>query len=196
MRFVDPEKRAAIALYAVVAVLAVTSAGLAIAIALEAGRGREVVLVGGPDGQKIVRPGTVSDELVRDFAELYIVRFENFTPATIPTVARRLPALVAPSQFHTFEEILNNRAKLAEDSGLVSQLALDRREPAPVVRDGGRIVVELVGFRRLYVADRLTQESHLRYRITMELGEPVEENPYGLYVTGHRAEPMEEGAPR
>lgn len=189
MTWEGAQGRAAIALYSTLVVLLFGSAALSVALVGEAGKDREVVLVPGIEKETVVHPGLVPDGIARDFAEIYIVRFENYTPDTIELTSSRLKALVAPRKFHAFSEMHARRVKLTAESGLVSQLVLHGGY-ASVEREGERIVVELSGVKRLYVADRLTQNARLRYRITIERGEPVEENPYGLFVTGHRSEPI------
>lgn len=184
------EARSVILGYAGTATLAATSVAtvvLAVALLVKSREERPVVLVPGLDRPKVVDPGRVPDALARDFAIDFANAFENYSPATIEKAGKFLRTRVAPELFGQFSQLLEKRAKLVAETGMVSQLLPGDPGEATIRRDGGRVEVVFGATRRVYVGDRLSQEAQLIYRLTLALGQPTRENPTGLYVFGQAA---------
>jgi hypothetical protein len=184
------ETRSVILGYAGMAALAATSAAtviLAVALLVKSREARPVVLVPGLDRPKVVDPGRVPDALARDFAIDFAIAFENYSPATIERAGKFLRTRVAPELFGQFSQLLEKRAKLVAETGMVSQLLPGDPGEAAVNRDGERVEVVFAATRRVYVGDRLSQEARLTYRLTLALGQPTRENPTGLFVFGQSA---------
>jgi hypothetical protein len=169
---------------AAVVFLGLASVGLSVALAVKAAQKPPVLLVPGNDGPRVVEAGLVPDILARDFAQDYLIAFENYAPATIDQTSAFAKSRVAPSMLEEFGKLLENRRRLVLESGMVSQLLLETPGAVEVSRDAGQIEVVVRGTRRVYVADRLAQEARLVYRVALEAGQPTRENPTGLQVLG------------
>jgi hypothetical protein len=178
---------------AAVLFLGLSSVGLAVALCLKAAEKRPVLLVPGNDAPRVVEPGLVPDALARDFAQDYLVQFENYAPATIEACSAFTKTRVAPSMLGEFGKLLENRRKLVVESGMVSQLLIEDPGRVEVVREGARLEAVVRGLRKIYVADRLAQEARLVYRVALEAGQPTRENPTGLLVTGQSVRIEKEG---
>ena len=79
--------------------------------------------------------------------------------------------------------MLDGRRKLATESRMASQVVV--REPSRAVvratEDGYEVL--LPATRRIWVADRLTQEGEVLYKVEFESGSPTPGCPHGLAVT-------------
>jgi hypothetical protein len=175
--------------------LSLTSIGLALALWRKASLVPPVLLVPGNDRPRLVEAGRVPDALARDFAQDYIVQFENYSPATIEAGSTFTKTRVAPQVVNQFAQLLENRRKLVLESGMVSQLLLETPGALEVTRGEDRLEVLIRALRRVYVADKLAQEAKLIYRVALEPGEPTRGNPTGLFVLGvsARLQPKESG---
>src|SRR5204863_684868 len=94
---------------------------------------------------------------------------------------------VAPELFGQFSQVLEKRAKLVAETGMVSQLLPNDPMEARVVRNADRLEVVFPATRRVYIGDRLSQEAQLSYRLVVAPGQPTRENPTGLYILGQSA---------
>ena len=164
--------------------LSLTCAGLAAALWVKASRRPRLVRVQGSDGPRVVEAGRVPDVLARDFATDFLVSYETFSPETIERTSAFARSRIAPSLLGQFSRRLENRKKLAKDSGMVSQILIEDPGALQVTRAGDSVDVLLRATRRVYVADKLAQEARLLYRIALESGQPTRDNPTGLLVRG------------
>jgi hypothetical protein len=184
--------------YAGIAALVVTSLStilLAIALLMKAREPRPVVLVPGLDAPRVVHPGQVPDALARDFAIDFATHFENFSPATVEAASRFLKGRVAPTMFQQFSAVLEKRARLVHETGMVSQFLIPDPAKALVTREEGTLAVAFPALKRVYVGDKLSQEGKLAYRVLLSTQEPTRDNPTGIYVLGQsaKAERAKEG---
>jgi len=176
--------------YAGIAALVVTSLStivLAIALLQKAKEPRPVVLVPGLDAPRVVHPGQVPDTLARDFAIDFATHFENFSPATVEAAGRFLKGRVSPSIFQQFAAVLDKRARLVHETGMVSQFLIPDPGQAIVRREEGALAVAFPAVKRVYVGDKLSQEGKLTYRVLLTTQEPTRDNPTGIYVLGQSA---------
>lgn len=176
--------------YGGIAALVVTGAStvlLAVALLLKSREPRTVVLVPGLDAPKVVSPGQVPDTLARDFAIDFAVMFENYSPATVEGAGRFLKGRVAPTIFQQFSQVLDKRARLVAETGMVSQLLIPDPAKAVVSREGETVQVAFPAVKRVYVGDKLSQEGRLAYRVILTALVPTRENPTGIYVLGQSA---------
>ena len=192
MKIPEQDRLRWIVAYVAIATLVLASAGLAVALLFEAGKDRQILVVPGPAKERLVMAGEVSDDLALDFAELYLTRYENYTPESVSRIADRLSGLIVPGQYHAFMERVRERVELTRESGVVSQFVILHDASLHIERGKGALVVEVRAVRRLYIADRPTKIDILRYRVTIEPGTPTAENPYGLFIAGHRTAPLKE----
>jgi hypothetical protein len=179
-----------------IAATSLSTVALAVALFMKSREPRPVVLVPGLDAPRVVDPGRVPDVLARDFALDFAIAFENYSPATIERVVKFLRTRVAPELFGQFSHVLEKRARLVAETGMVSQLLPSDPAEARVVRDAERLEVVFPAIRRVYIGDRLSQEAKLSYRLVVTPGQPTRENPTGLYILGQSARvevPAKEG---
>ena len=182
--------------YGGIAALVVTSAStvvLALALLARARESQSVLLVPGLDAPRVVRPGQIPDTLARDFAIDFAVTFENYSPATVEGAGRFLKGRVAPPIFQQFSQVLEKRARLVSETGMVSQLLLPDPALAIVKRDGETLSVSFPAEKRVYVGDKLSQQGRLTYRISLIAQVPTRENPTGIYVLGQSAKTEQKG---
>lgn len=189
--------RRALGLSGIVA-LAVTSTStvlLAVALFVKAREQKPVVLVPGLDAPRVVTPGQVPDTLARDFAIDFATHFEQFSPANVEAAGRFLKGRVAPPIFQQFSAVLEKRARLVQETGMVSQFLVLDREKAAVTREDGVVAVAFPALKRVYIGDKLSQEGKLTYRVLLTTQEPSRDNPTGIYVLGQsaKAERAKEG---
>jgi hypothetical protein len=176
--------------YGGIAALVVTSAStvmLALALFAKARESQTVLLVPGLDAPRVVRPGQIPDTLARDFAIDFAVTFENYSPATIEGAGKFLKGRVAPSIFQQFSQVLEKRARLVAETGMVSQLLVSDPAQAVVSREAETLTVSFPAEKRVYVGDKLSQQGRLSYRISLIAQVPTRENPTGIYVLGQSA---------
>ncbi len=176
-----------------VAVLASAGAALVLAIALAAVAlsPRPHVLVPAAASTAVAVPDEVSDDAARAFALLYVMTFDNYTPATIEAAAAALKARVAARRWTQVAEDLDRRARVVVEGRMSSHAVAD---PTPAIaRPGdGTIVAHVSATRRLFIADRLSKESAVSYRIVLEPCAPTAANPNGLAVVAQSVEERDE----
>jgi hypothetical protein len=164
---------------------------LSIALAFAATSPKPVVLVPGAKVPVEARPGDVPDEAARSFAQLYVLTFDNYTPATVDKAAAALKARVAPRRFTEVADALDRRTKVVVEGRMSSHVVA--AGPAEVARPGdGTIAVTVDATRRLFIADKLSKESQVRYRIVLEPCAPTAANPNGLAVVAQGVEERDE----
>ena len=176
--------------YGGIAALVVTSGTtvvLALALLAKARESQSVLIVPGLDAPRVVRPGQIPDTLARDFAIDFAVTFENYSPATVEGAGRFLKGRVAPPIFQQFSQVLEKRARLVSETGMVSQLLVPDPALAVVKREGETLSVSFPAEKRVYVGDKLSQQGRLTYRISLIAQVPTRENPTGIYVLGQSA---------
>lgn len=177
------------------AVAAATAVLLAVALVAKATEPPPIVVVPGAAAQTIVRAGEVPDALVRDVAIEFICELDNFLPATIEKSSEWLKTRFAPRFAREAEKMLDSRKRLVVDSRMSSQVVVHDPSAVVVRRTPEGYEVELTATRRIWVADKLTQEGAVVYRVVLESASPSVSNPHGLSVariSAALAKPQEE----
>jgi hypothetical protein len=120
-------------------------------------------------------PGAVPEAAVREFALRYVLHFDNFTPATIEASDQVLQKMVSARSWMGASAALEKRRKVVAEGRMSSQVL-----PVSVAIEGRRVTVE--ARRRIFIADKLSRETPVKYVVTVEKQPPTEPNPYGLAV--------------
>ncbi|MBI2930232.1 MAG: hypothetical protein HYY16_01155 [Planctomycetes bacterium] len=168
---------------------------LSAALAFCALRPRPVVVVPGAAAPRIASPGDVPDAAAVSFCLIHIYEFDSFTPGTIETATRSLKGRIAPRAWAEAGEGLDRRARVIQEGRISSQVVVDpqgRVERAPQ----GTIAVTLEGTRRVFIADKLSREERVRYRLELEPCAPTSGNPHGLAVLAQSVEEVADAARR
>lgn len=164
--------------------------GLALLLAWQVARPREVVVVPGAPGERVLLPGDPTAAGARRFALLFAIHLDNFTSATFPAQARRVRSLVAPDLVE-MDRILERRSRLARGADLASSLFVNLDTVSTrAVAEGYEVQFE--GLRRQYVGGRKSWEAPFRYRVRVRSVPPTAGNPYGLEVCGLAVEKRDE----
>ena len=175
------------------AVLAAAGAALVLSVALAAVAlaPRPHVLVPAAPSSAVVRPDEVPDDAARSFALLYVMTFDNYTPATIEAATAALKARVAPRRWTQIAEDLDRRLRVVTEGRMSSHAVAD--PGAEIVLPGdGTIVAKDSATRRLVIADRLSKESGVTFRIVLEPCAPTAASPSGLAVVAQSVEERDE----
>ncbi len=163
---------------------------LSIALAAVATGPRPYVLVPAAVEPVELLPDQVPDEAARSFALLYVMMFDNYTPATIEASAAALKARVAPRCWSEVADALDRRVKVAVEGRMSSHCVAGKTE---INRPGdGTIVAEIAASRRLFIADKLSKHSVVTYRLVLEPCAPTASNPNGLAVVAQGLEERHE----
>jgi len=158
---------------------------LAAALALVATAPRPHLLVPSAVAPDVVQPGEVPDEAAKSFARLTVMTFDNYTPATIDAATAALKARVAARRWSEVADGLDRRAKVVAEGRMSSQAIATEVE---LSRSAGTITAVVRATRRLFIADKLSKESSVRYRLVLEPCPPTAANPNGLAVVAQSVE--------
>src|SRR5437899_2405528 len=113
------------ALWLVVVALAASVAALVVVLAVVALLPRPHLLVPSASAPGIAQPGVVPDSSAAAFALVYVMTFDNYTPATIETAAAGLKARVAPRRWSEVADDLDRRTRVILE-GRMSSHAIPR----------------------------------------------------------------------
>lgn len=149
-----------------------------------------VHLVPGLDAERIVKPNSPSDEMLRLFAAHFLFTQETYTPATIDRVHEALLARISPDRYGEAKRFFERRAEAVRKGQISSSLVLDDLARVPVTKlDEWSWKVRLQGQRRTYMGAEFVAENALAFEVVMEIGTPTELNPHALYVVGATSSP-------
>ncbi len=166
--------------------LAVVSAAailLAVALAVKATAAPPIIVVPGATGSLTVRPGDVPEALVRDTAFAFVGELDNYLPSTIEASTELLKKRFSARFANEAARMLDGRKKLVLESRMSSQVVAREPEEAGVRATLEGYEVTFVATRRIWVADKLTQEGEVLYRIVFDSALPSAACPHGLSVT-------------
>jgi hypothetical protein len=181
MKFV-PARRITIG---VVALLAAANVALTAALVTVSLRGRPTLVVPGVKRAEVSIPSQVPDEAVRHFAILYLLYFDDYSPATAVDRANYLLRFVSADRVETARRGLEERATYIVRARESSQLSPPLPEHAQVERlEDGRYRVRLSALRRTLIADVPKEVLDVRYGLDVAPVVPSVTNPFGLVVTG------------
>ncbi len=166
---------------ALIGVNLMTALGL-VAVAL---RPRPVIIVPSAHAEGELLPGAVPEEAAREFALRYVLHFDNFTPATLDTTQQVLQRMIGPRSWTGANQALEKRRQVVQEGRMSSQVI-----PLETRAKGMTVTIDAV--RRVFISDRLSRESRVRYEVTLERQPPTDPNPFGLGVV---AQAIHEEAP-
>jgi len=155
---------------------------LGLALAVKALERRPVLVL---PQESVAVPGEIGDETARNFARLYLVTFDTYTPSTLPAATEWLKHRLSPRSWSQATEALDRRLAVARE-GRMSSIVVPLDE-GTVDRSEG-VVVTARARKTVFIADRLSRESTAVYRIAIEAGAPTAANPGGLAVVSQSVE--------
>lgn len=176
--------------------LVVLNAGLVVALATFAVLPHPVVVTPMVKDSQLVVPGQVPPDAVRRFAVHYLYFLDDYTSHTLKDRSNYVLRFISPSFAEKAAKDLTDRLRYAERAREAAQLVTPPPADIEVTRTGPttyRAVVPAV--KRVYIADRLTQESSLRYTVELKSVLPTEADPYGFVVVGQSVESATPGVP-
>ncbi len=156
---------------ALVAVNVLLAAGLAVS----ALRPRPVVVLPSARTSGELLPGAVPEEAAREFALRYVLHFDNFTPSTLEATQQVLQRMIAARAWSGATQALEKRRQVVQEGRMSSQVI-----PLSAKAAGMRVTVEAV--RRVFISDRLSRETNVKYEVTLERQPATDPNPFGLGV--------------
>lgn len=169
----------------VVALLATANVALTVGLLFVSLRGRPTLVVPGVKQELVSIPSRVPDEAVRHFAVLYLLYFDDYSPATAVERANYLLRFVSADRVETARRALEERATYVVRARESSQLSPPLPEAVRVEElSGGRYRVSLTATRRTLIADVPKEILQIRYGLDVAPVVPSETNPFGLVVTG------------
>lgn len=145
---------------------------------------RPVVVVPSARAEQALFPGVVPEAAAREFALRYVLHFDNFTPATIEISDEVLSRMVAPRAWSGAAAALEKRREVVREGRMSSQVL-----PVEAHAEGLKVTIEAL--RRVFVSDRLSRESRVRYEVQLEPQPSIEPNPFGLAVVSQEIREVE-----
>lgn len=173
----------------VVALLAAANAALTATTLYASLRGRPTLVVPGVKRELVSLPSQVPDQALRHFALLYLLYFDDYSPATVVDRANYLLRLVSADRVETARRALEERATYVVRARESSQLSPPLPEEVEVERlENGRYRVTLRARRRTLIADAPKELLEVHYRLEVAPVVPSVTNPFGLVVTDQAIE--------
>ncbi len=157
---------------------------LAAGLAAAALRPRPVVVVPSARASEELLPGHVPEAAAREFALRYVIHFDNFMPGTLEESEAVLRRMVAARSWARASKTLERRRQLVREGRMSSQVV-----PVSSKVEGLKVTIDAQ--RRVFISDRLSRESKVRYRLVLEKQPPTELNPFGLAVISQEIEETE-----
>ena len=168
----------------VVLLLGTTNAALAAGVLYVGLRARPTLVVPGVKRSEVSIPSQVPDEAIRHFAILYLLYFDDYSPATAVDRANYLLRFVSADRVEAARRALEERATYVVRARESSQLSPPLPEAARVERlEDGRYRVKLSALRRTLIADVPKELLEVRYVLDVAPIVPSATNPFGLVVT-------------
>jgi len=130
-------------------------------------------------------PDEIGDEAARDFARLYLVSFDTYTPSTLPAATEWLKKRLSPRTWSQASDALDRRLAVARE-GRMSSIVVPLDDGVVDRTDG--VTVTVRARRTLVIADRLSRDSTAIYRIALERIAPTAANPGGIVVSSQSVE--------
>lgn len=169
----------------VVGLLAAANVALTAGLLFVGHRGRPTLVVPGVNRELVSVPSRVPDDALRHFAILYLLYFDDYSPATAVDRANYLLRFVSADRIETARRALEERATYIVRARESSQLSPPLPEEVRVEElPGGRYRVALTARRRTLIADVPKEVLDVRYALDVAPVVPSVTNPFGLVVTG------------
>jgi len=143
--------------------------------------------------ESLAEPGDIQDDVAKDFARLYIVTFDTYTPSTLPAATEWLKQRLSPRAWSQASEGLDRRLAVARE-GRMSSLVVPL--DGGVVERGAGVTVTMRARRTVVIADKLSRESIAVYRLALERIAPTAGHPSGIVVASQSVEEVKDEAGR
>lgn len=183
--------------YLVLGLIAVNVA-LSAALAVYAAMPHPLLVTPMVKDAQLVVPGQVPPDAVRRFALHYLYFLDDYTAHTIKDRSNYILRFISPAFAEKAAKDLTDRLRYAERAREAAQLVTPPPAEIEITRTGvGTYRATVPAVKRIYIADRLTQESHVRYTLDVRSVLPTEADPYGFVVVGQSVEsaPSKESPP-
>lgn len=152
-------------------------------------RGRPTLVVPGVKEEFVSVPSQVPEGSIRNFAILYVLYFDDYSPVTAVDRANYLLRLVSADRIEAARHALEERATYVVRARESSQLSPPLPEQIEVHRlENGQYRVVMTALRRTLIADALKEVLEVRYVLDVALVVPSETNAFGLVVTSQAIE--------
>lgn len=148
---------------------------LAAGLAASALRPRPVVVLPSARTEGDLLPGAIPESAAREFALRYVLHFDNYTPATLDATHQVLQRMIAARSWSGATQALDKRRQVVQEGRMSSQVI-------PLSTNVTGLSVSINAVRRIFIADRLSRESKVRYEVTLERQPATEINPFGLGI--------------
>lgn len=136
---------------------------------------------------QLVVPDEVPPEAVQKFALHYLSYFDDYTAHTCKDRSNYALGFVSHEFAESVARKLTERLRYVEKAREAVQLILPAPEGVEVSPGPrGRYRATLSATRRVYLADRLAEESEVRYTVEVQPTLPRQGNVFGLNVTGQQ----------
>lgn len=173
----------------VVVLLAVGNVLLTAGVLYVSFRGRPTLVVPGVKGELVSIPSHVPDGAIRNFAILYVLYFDDYSPATAVDRTNYLLRFVSADRMESARRALEERATYVVRARESSQLSPPLPEQVEIQRlEDGRCRVVLTALRRALIADAPKETLEVRYVLDVTPVIPSETNAFGLVVTAQTIE--------
>lgn len=139
--------------------------------------------------ESLAQPGEIGDDTAKDFARLYLVTFDTYTPSTLPAATEWLKKRLSPRTWSQASEGLDRRLAVAREGRMSSMVV--PVDDGTVDRASG-VTVTVRARRTVVIADRLSRESTAVYRIALERIAPTAANPGGIVVASQSVEEVKD----
>lgn len=137
--------------------------------------------------------GEYTDDFVKSYADYFLAKYNNFTPATIAELydvksdSAFLVNYLAPEFLAKSKADLElNVLKARRDS--LTSLFKASGIPDLAKTDKGYYLVSLTGRKNVLMGSQPTQDTELKYTLWIRESVPNKYNPYGLVVAGMKKE--------
>lgn len=139
--------------------------------------------------ESLAIPGEITDEAARDFARLYLITFDTYTPSTLPAATDWLKKRLSPRAWSQASEGLDRRLAVARE-GRMSSLVVPLDDGSVDRKEG--VTVTIRARRTIVIADRLSRDSTALYRVSLERIAPTAANPSGIVVSSQSVEEVKD----
>jgi len=197
MRLLDLARSRQGTAYLVLGLLLV-NVGLAVALAVFALRPHPLVVTPMVKDAQLAVPGQVPPDAVRRFTLHYLYYLEDYTAHTIKDRSNYILRFISPTYAEKAAKDLTDRLRYSERAREAAQIVTPPPAEIEVTATGqGTYRASLQAVKRVYIADRMTEERLLRYTLDVKSTLPSEADPYGFVVVGQSVEAVgpKDGAP-
>jgi hypothetical protein len=163
--------------------------GLSVTLAVLAFRPHPFILTPTVKESQVVVPGEAPPDAVRRFALHYLYYLDDYTASTLKDRSNYVLRYISPAYAERAAKDLTDRLRYAERAREAAQLVTPPPSEVEVVSSGrGTYRATVQAVKRIYIGDRLTQETTIRYLLELASVLPTSADPFGFVVTGQSVE--------